>query len=474
MRRSKEGLMSFEIPADLMVSVSGVRGRVGEGLTPEVVARFAAAYGAFLHEDTGGRGGRRPRVVLARDARTSGPMFYDTVSAALRSVGVDVVAIGLAPTPTALYAIRHHDADGAIVVTASHNPVEWNALKFASREGMFLDGDQAARQQAYVSDRPIPRAGWDGLGLVSTDDDAPRRHIDAVLALPYLDIDGLRRRRFKVALECIRGAGSVLLPPLLEALGCDVVGLNLEPDGRFPREPEPVPENLGELERLVRESGADVGLATDPDADRLALVSNEGRAIGEDFTLTLAAQLVLRHRSGPVVTNLSTSRLLEDLAEANGVRLERAPVGEINVARAMQRAGAVIGGEGNGGVILPEIQLTRDSAVAAALVLQLMLELDMTLAEIAGAHRVYSIVKAKLPRDAGSLDQAYGKLSDRLAAPESDRQDGLRLAWPAEGTWLHLRASGTEPILRIIAEAPTAEQARELIDQAREALAPAS
>jgi phosphomannomutase len=462
--------MPFEIPADLMVSVSGVRGRVGAGLTPEVVARFTAAFGAFLQEAAGGR---RPRVVLARDARTSGPLFYDTASAALRSVGVDVIGIGLAPTPTALFAIRHHDADGAIVVTASHNPVEWNALKFASREGMFLDGGQSAGMHAFVADRDIPRAAWDGLGGVECDADAARRHLDAVLSIPFLDVAALRRRRFKVALECIRGAGVVLLPPLLEALGCDVVGLNLEPDGRFPREPEPVPENLADLERLVRESGADVGLATDPDADRLALVSDEGRAIGEDFTLTLAAQLVLRHRAGPVVTNLSTSRLLEDVAAANGVELQRVPVGEINVARAMQRAGAVIGGEGNGGVILPDVQLTRDSAVASALVLQLMLELEQPLSAIARAHQAYTIVKDKLPRDAGSLDQAFGALTERLAAPEADRQDGLRLAWPAERAWLHLRASGTEPILRIIAEAPTAEHARSLIEQARQALAPA-
>jgi phosphomannomutase len=462
--------MPFEIPADLMVSVSGVRGRVGAGLTPEVVARFTAAFGAFLQEAAGGR---RPRVVLARDARTSGPLFYDTASAALRSVGVDVIGIGLAPTPTALFAIRHHDADGAIVVTASHNPVEWNALKFASREGMFLDGGQSAGMHAFVADRDIPRAAWDGLGGVECDADAARRHLDAVLSIPFLDVAALRRRRFKVALECIRGAGVVLLPPLLEALGCDVVGLNLEPDGRFPREPEPVPENLADLERLVRESGADVGLATDPDADRLALVSDEGRAIGEDFTLTLAAQLVLRHRAGPVVTNLSTSRLLEDVAAANGVELQRVPVGEINVARAMQRAGAVIGGEGNGGVILPDVQLTRDSAVASALVLQLMLELEQPLSAIARAHQAYTIVKDKLPRDAGSLDQAFGALTERLAAPEADRQDGLRLAWPDERAWLHLRASGTEPILRIIAEAPTAEHARSLIEQARQALAPA-
>jgi phosphomannomutase len=459
--------MAFEIPDDLMVSVSGVRGRLGEGLTPEVITRFAAAFGAYLRE---GAGERRPRVVLARDSRTSGPMFSAAVTAGLQSVGCDIIAVGLVPTPTALYAVKHYGADGGIVVTASHNPVEWNALKFASGEGMFLDAEQAPRMRAYVSERPIPRAGWDALGTVTADDDAIARHIEAVLAIPFVDVEALRRRRFKVALECVRGAGARLLPALLERLGCEVHGINLEPDGRFTRPPEPVAENLGDLERLVRETGADIGMATDPDADRLSLVSDAGKAIGEDFTLALAAMLVLRHRQGPVVTNLSTSRVLEDVAERAGVPLRRAAVGEINVARAMQREGAVIGGEGNGGVILPEIQLTRDAAVGVALVLQLLLELDRPVHAIVEDLPSYVIVKDKLPRDAGSLDAAFGVLESQLGAPAADRQDGLRLDWPNERRWLHLRASGTEPILRIIAEAPSAGEARELVERAREAL----
>jgi phosphomannomutase len=458
--------MHLELPKELMVSVSGVRGRVAEALTPEIVTRFTAAYGSYLRAERN----KRPQVIVGRDSRTSGPMFVRAVVSALQSTGCDVREVGVAPTPTCLYAIRHHQADGAIVVTASHNPVEWNALKFASWESMFLDAEQAPRMREFLAEEEIHRAQWDELGVVDVDNDAVTRHLNAVLGIPYLDVPALQRRRFTVALDCVHGAGSVLLAPLLQALGCTVHVIGGSPDGHFPREPEPVAANLGDLERLVRETGADIGFATDPDADRLSLVSNEGKAVGEDFTLALASMLVLRHRQGPVVTNLSTSRVLEDVAQQAGVPLIRAAVGEINVARRMEKEKAVIGGEGNGGVILPDVHLTRDSAVAMSLILQLLLESDKSVAQLVKEQTPYIIVKDKLPRDAGSLEDAYGKLESKLKAAEADRQDGLRLAWPAERRWLHLRASGTEPILRIIAEAPDEKGARDLVRQARTAL----
>lgn len=450
--------------SQLMVSVSGVRGRVGEGLTPEVIAHFAAAFGAYSLRRGPGR-----TVVIGRDSRVSGAMFVRAATAALQSVGCDVVDVGVLPTPSVQLAVEDLGAAGGLAVTASHNPIEWNALKFIGASGMFLDADEGREMRAFL-DGEIPRAGWRQLGGWSEDAGAVDRHLERILALPFLDVDRIRERRFRVALDCVRGAGGPIFTRLLDALGCEVHAINMETDGLFPREPEPVAENLGELEALVRSTGAHVGLATDPDVDRLSLVSERGQAIGEDYTLALAASLVLRHRPGAVVTNLSTSGVLDDVAERAGVPLVRAPVGEINVARRMQTEDATVGGEGNGGVILPDVHLTRDAPVAAALILQLLAESDRSLGELADELGRYEIVKEKVPRPAQPLDEVYEQLTAQLGAPVADRQDGLRLAWPAERRWAHLRPSGTEPIVRIICEAPTREGAVELVDTLRRAL----
>lgn len=443
----------------LMVGVSGVRGRVGEALTPEVVCVFAAAFGAFSI----GRSSSRT-IVVGRDSRVSGPMFHRAVVAALQSVGADVLDLGMVPTPTVQLAVEHHHAAGGLAITASHNPVEWNALKFIGSSGLFLDASEGAAMRRYLEEE-IPRATWDKLGAVRVDTQAIDQHIDAILALPFIDVEGIRQRAFHVALDTCHGAGISIFPALLERLGCRVSAINLEPHGRFHRPPEPVAENLGELEALVRTSGAAVGFATDPDVDRLALVSNEGHAIGEDYTLALAARVILRQKRGPVVTNLSTSRIVADVAREAGCEVILAPVGEVNVAVKMRNVGAVVGGEGNGGVILPDLHLGRDAPLAAALILQLLHESNGTLSAVVAQYPRYQIVKDKLDRPDAPLDAVYGSLREAFADAEVDTQDGLRLTWPDR--WVHVRPSGTEPIVRVIAEAPTEAGARELVRRCR-------
>jgi len=445
----------------LMVSVSGVRGRVGEALTPEVVAKFAAGFGAWARQTAGSK---RARIVVGRDSRVSGPMFQPVVHSALQSVGCDVIDVGMAPTPTIQLAVEHHHAAGGLAITASHNPIEWNALKFIGPSGLFLDGSQSADMRAVV-DGTTPRAQWDELGVITTDAEAVGRHIDMVLDLPLIDAGRIAARRFHVALDCVRGAGGAFMPQLLERLGCRVTAINLETDGRFPRSPEPVAENLGDLEELVRISGADIGFAVDPDVDRLALVSDEGKAIGEDYTLALAAKVVLAKREGNIVTNLSTSRIVDDIAAEQGRQVVRAPVGEVNVATRMRDEGAPVGGEGNGGVILTEMHLGRDAPVGAALILQLLLDEEKNLSEIVAAYPRYYIVKDKLDRPSAPLDTVYASLQEAFPDAAMDTQDGLRISWPDR--WVHVRPSGTEPIVRVIAEAPTQADAESLIARCR-------
>lgn len=451
----------------LMISVSGIRGRVGFGLTPEVVSRYAAAFGAWAVAEATRRGGSRS-VVLGRDSRVTGPLFHGITRAVLESVGADVIDIGLTTTPSLQLAVEHHHAAGGLCITASHNPIEWNALKFIGPDGLFLSATQGTEMRALV-ETGIPYATWDALGVAHFDTDAITRHLDAVLALPFIDVDGIRARKFVVAYDACRGAGGAIIPRLLELLGCEMHAIELETDGRFPRPPEPVPANLGALEALVKRSKAAIGFATDPDVDRLALVSDEGRAIGEDYTLALATRVVLRHRKGVVVTNLSTSRVVDDMAAEYGATVVRAPVGEVNVALKMREVGAVIGGEGNGGVILPELHLGRDAPLGVALLLQLLREDGEPLSRIVRRFPHYAIIKEKLDRPAGPLDAVYAALRAAFPDAEADTQDGLRLAWPDR--WVHIRPSGTEPIVRVIAEAPTQDAARALVERGRELLA---
>lgn len=458
----------------LMVSVSGVRGRVGAGLTPEVVARFAAGFGAWATQRHVAAGGA-PVVVVGRDSRVSGPLFHRVVLSALESVGARVVDLGLTTTPTCQLAVEHHHAAGGLMLSASHNPIEWNALKFVGPTGLFLSAAEGAEMRAGM-EAGARYAPWDALGSVAHDAEAAARHVEQILALDFVDVDAIRARRFTVALDACRGAGAVIMPMLLDRLGCAVTSINMAPDGRFPRPPEPVAENLGELEALTRDAQADVGFAVDPDVDRLALVDETGRAIGEDYTLALAARLVLRHRRGPVVTNLSTSRVVDDVACAANAPVIRAPVGEVHVALRMRAEQAAVGGEGNGGVILSELHLGRDAPLGAAIVLQLLVEERRPLSAVVNDHPRYVIVKDKLDRPNAPLDAVYAALGVAFPDAERDVQDGLRLAWPDR--WVHVRPSGTEPIVRVIAEAPTAEAAHALIARSRAPLdalaAPAS
>ena len=403
--------------------------------------------------------------MLARDSRTSGPMFVAAAAEGLESVGCAVIDCGMIPTPTAQLAVEHHGAGGGIVVTASHNPIEWNALKFVGADGIFLNSETGGKLR-LLAEGALPERVDRGAGAErETDGEAIARHLDGVLGLSALDLERIRRRRFVVALDCVRGVGGTIMPGLLETLGCRVVGMELETDGCFTRPPEPVPENLSGLGALVRDSGADLGMAIDPDGDRMALTDENGRPIGEDYTLALGVRAVLAQAPGPVVVNLSTSLIVDDAAREFGSDVIRAPVGEAHVAREMLDQGAIVGGEGNGGVILPELHFGRDAPVAAALTLQLLAATGRTVSQVVDAAPRYTIVKAKAPRG-GDLQATYTALEDRFGDASVDRTDGIRLAWG--DSWLHVRPSGTEPIVRLIGEAPSPGRAEELVAEARD------
>jgi phosphomannomutase len=398
-------------------------------------------------------------------------MFARSAAAGLMSVGADVIDLGVVPTPTVQLAVEHHHAVAGLILTASHNPIEWNALKFVGPDGIFLDAEAGKAVRALAEVGP-PRASWGEIGEIHEDPKAVTRHLDAILALPLIDVPAIQARRFTVALDCVRGAGASAIPPLLERLSCRLHGIHLEMDGRFPHPPEPIPENLGDLSALVRKTGADIGLAVDPDVDRLALVDEKGVAIGEDYTLAFAVRAVLDGRlnagtAPTVVVNLSTSLVVEDAARAGGARFVRAAVGEANVARTMREERALIGGEGNGGVMLPQLHVGRDAPLGVALILHLLAQTGVTLSQLVAESPRYTIVKAKAPRGS-DLHLLYQRLRHRFSDATADERDGLRLAWPDR--WLHVRPSGTEPIVRLIAEAPTQADAEALVAASRELL----
>lgn len=440
----------------LMVSVSGIRGIVGTDLNPQNLVTFTAAYGTWL-------GGGA--VVLGRDTRRSGPVCEEIVAATLQSVGCDVIRIGVTPTPTVAMEVLRHSAAGGIIITASHNPAEWNALKMLNSRSEFLDAEQGKEVIELSKSGKFNWKSYDRLGSVRTVEDAIDRHIEAILSLPYIDAEQIAGADFTVAVDAVNGAGSIALPRLLERLGVRVHPLNCTPDGNFPHNPEPLPEHLGQIRQFMKETPCNLGLVTDPDADRLALLDEKGELFGEELTQVAAFDFILSRRPGPVVTNLSSSRAADDIAARHGQTCHRSAVGEINVVKRMQQTGAVIGGEGNGGVINPDLHYGRDALVGAAMVLQLLAERKISASAYRAELPDYRIIKEKIALD--DLGMEAGQVLERLetvwAARQPDTTDGVKIDF--EQGWVHFRKSNTEPIVRLYAEAKSEEEARTLAEE---------
>jgi phosphomannomutase len=440
----------------LIVSVAGIRGIVGRGLDPETACAFAAALGTFVKSGP---------VVLSRDGRPSGTMLGHAVLAGLLSAGCRITDIGVAPTPTCGVAIRRLQAAGGIQITASHNPAEWNGLKLFGPAGEVLTAALGKQVQAIFEARAFARKAWNELGHQESSP-AIDWHRDRVLEL--VDAARIRERRFSVFLDANGGAGGPLGQRLLEALGATVYCQGCEADGRFAHPPEPLAENLREVAPRVAEKGAAIGLVLDPDADRLALIDERGRYIGEELTLALAVKFRLAQERGPVVINMSTSRLVEDIARQFDCPCHRAAVGEANVVEKMRAVNAVIGGEGNGGVIDPRVGGVRDPFIGMGLILNLMAQTGKKLSELVAELPVYHIIKDKYPAAPERLPDLYAALQKRWPETKTNTLDGLRLDWPDR--WVHVRPSNTEPIVRVIAEAPQAADAERLCQEVREML----
>jgi phosphomannomutase len=443
----------------LMVSASGVRGIVGEALTPDVILRVTAAHASFLKPGP---------IVVGRDTRPSGAWISRFVHAVLVASGRDVVNVGIAPTPTVLFAIRHHDAAGGIAVTASHNPAPWNALKLFGPGGTFLTPAQSEEVARRAREGVRSWARHDGLGSFRTDDEAIRRHRDAILALPGLTPDRIRARRFRVAVDAVNGAGSIAGPAILESLGCEVHAIHCTPDGKFPRVAEPLPENLGDLGQAVRQSGAAVGFAYDPDADRLAIVDERGQPIGEERTVQIAVDWGLARTPGTVVVNASTSMGVEAIAKRYHSTVLRSRVGEAHVAQLLLEREGVIGGEGNGGVIYPALHATRDGILAAAITLDWLAQDSKTLSERVAELPPLVMVKRTLPLRLTDATALIDMLQRTFPDAERNVLDGEKYLW--EDGWVQVRASGTEPIVRIMAEAGSRERADDLVRRAADAV----
>lgn len=448
----------------LMVSISGIRGVVGASLTPEVVIRYVSAYAQYCNKGP---------IVIGRDGRITGEPLAQTVAGTLRQAGSDVLDLGICPTPTVALAVERMKTAGGISLTASHNPLVWNGLKFFSSTGLFLDAEENRIFWSIASEEQRSYAPWNAQGSYAHYEDFIGKHIETVLALPFLQIGELRRRRFKVVVDAVNAAGSICVPTLLERLGCEVVKINCDLSGIFAHTPEPLPENLTELCEAVRTHNADLGVAVDPDVDRLVLITDKGEPYGEEYTIATATNFILQKKSAqersPVVVNLSTTRAVDDIAQKFGVPVLRTPVGEINVAKKMKAVGAVIGGEGSGGVILPDVHYGRDALVGIALILQHLLEFGKPLSELRASLPQYFITKAKFDIGALNADDVLTRATERYRSRGTiNTDDGVKIDFPT--SWIHLRKSNTEPIIRLIAEAPTMSEALTLVEECKQIL----
>ena len=455
----------------LIKSISGIRGTiggpVGEGLTPLDVVKFTAAFAKFIASTTTKT---ERTIVVGRDARLSGPMVKELVLGTLTGMGFDVVDIDLASTPTTELAVTGENACGGIILTASHNPLQWNALKLLNERGEFLDAAEGAKVLEIAANDDYEFAPVDKLGKVYVNTTYVRRHIEQVLALPLVDVDAITKADFTVAVDAVNSVGGVIVPQLLRALGVkNIIELNCEATGHFAHTPEPIPENLTDIADLVKRTGADVGFVVDPDVDRLALISNGGDFFGEEYTLVAVADYVLAHTPGNTVSNLSSSRALRDVTVAHGGNYTAAAVGEVNVTTKMRETGAVIGGEGNGGVIYPALHYGRDAMVGIALFLTLLAKSGKTVSELRKTYPAYDIYKTKIQLTPDiDVDAILAAVKQKFAGEKITDIDGVKIDF-AE-SWVHLRKSNTEPIIRIYAEAHTTAEAQALADQIKKVI----
>ncbi|MGK9476154.1 phosphoglucosamine mutase [Melioribacter sp. OK-6-Me] len=438
----------------LMVSISGIRGIIGEGLYPSTIVEYTSAYADFC-----GKG----KIVVGSDGRISGNMVKNLVIGTLIAKGNDVIDLGICPTPTVLFNVRNLKAAGGIQISASHNPNEWNALKLLNNKGEFMSPEEHYKMISLLKETQKHYAKWNKLGTVTEYSKGLYEHIDAVLSMPYIDLKKIRRKKFKVVLDCVNGAGAYSMPYLLEKFGCEIIQTNCEKNGIFPRLPEPVPENLTKTMKLVKKNKADFGIVVDPDVDRLVLITEEGKPFGEENTITQAVKFILSKKRGNVVVNLSTTRAVDDVAANFRSKIYRSPVGEANVVKKMKQVKAIIGGEGSGGVILPSVNFGRDALVGTALLFQHLTEFGGTLGELKKSLPEYFIVKRKIEIGKKDPDKILSKLALKYSKYSPNSEDGLRIDF--EDHWVHFRKSNTEPIIRCIVESDSKTKSNELIEK---------